>query len=414
MSVFYHDKKNRILLILFPLLVCFVSIFWLSALWMREYREAVYVHISALCETIAEEYPGAERAALDSLKTLQEYMSDTDTRVPPQGGEYLARYGYESRDFSGGIPGSIFFLTAAAPVLTALMFLLSFSCLHGYCRTRAEELVRYLRLVNSNLPGSLIQKTEDTFSKLQDEICKTVTELYRTREAALRAKENFADNLANIAHQLKTPLTAAFLSLRLMEESSPSPHTGQIERQLRRLNCLEESLLSLSKIDSGALVLKKSPVDIYTILTMAAENLEDFLQKAHVQVSVPDKGCALVCGDSDWLMEAFMNLMKNCMEHSAVGQTIYCDYSSNPLYTEVLVWDEGEGFKEEELSHLFERFYRGKHASGDGIGIGLSLARSILEMQNGVISARNLPRGGACFEIRIYCHQDVTLPCYHT
>lgn len=80
---------------------------------------------------------------------------------------------------------------------------------------------------------------------------KTVTELYQTREAAVKAKISFADNLANIAHQLKTPITAAFLSLQLMENTVKDDHIGQIKKQLERLSSLEESLLTLSKIDSG-------------------------------------------------------------------------------------------------------------------------------------------------------------------
>ena len=108
--------------------------------------------------------------------------------------------------------------------------------------------------------------------------------------------------------------------------------------------------------------------------------------------------------------------MKNCMEHSPHGGTIHCDYSSNLLYVEMQIWDEGAGFPAEDIPHLFERFYRGNkwkrkepadnemNANDTGVGIGLSLARSILELQNGTIMARNLPQGGACFEIRIYSH----------
>ena len=101
-------------------------------------------------------------------------------------------------------------------------------------------------------------------------------------------------------------------------------------------------------------------------------------------------------------MEAVMNLLKNSMEHSPEGSRIVCDYSSNFLYTEIRILDEGEGFLPEDIPHLFERFYRGKNKRDQGLGIGLSLAGSLLEMQNGVISAGNRPEGGAYFEIRFY------------
>ena len=109
-------------------------------------------------------------------------------------------------------------------------------------------------------------------------------------------------------------------------------------------------------------------------------------------------------GDLEWTMEALINLFKNCMEHSRPGGTVHCDYAGNPLYVQIRIWDEGAGFDTEDLPHLFERFYRGRGAAGDGIGIGLALARSIFELQNGILSACNLQNGGACFEIRIYSH----------
>ena len=91
-----------------------------------------------------------------------------------------------------------------------------------------------------------------------------------------------------------------------------------------------------------------------------------------------------------------------------MGGTVHCSYEQNPLYTEILIWDEGNGFSNEDIPHLFKRFYRGQNASvGDnirssGIGIGLALSKEIIEHQNGIIRAENLPDGGACFEIRLY------------
>ena len=144
---------------------------------------------------------------------------------------------------------------------------------------RIADLTRYLEQVNTGAGGTFLQTQEDDFSQLQDEIYKTVTALRQTREAAVAAKKNFAENLANIAHQLKTPITAAFLSLQLMKKKNADEYTGQVEKQLERLNCLEESLLVLSRIDAGTLPLKHEKVDLYTALHLAAENLNDLLWK---------------------------------------------------------------------------------------------------------------------------------------
>ena len=99
-----------------------------------------------------------------------------------------------------------------------------------------------------------------------------------------------------------------------------------------------------------------------------------------------------------------MNVLKDCMEHTPPGGTVHCAYEQNPLYTQIRIWDTGAGFAKEDISRLFERFYRGKEVKGDGIGIGLALSRAIIESQNGTITARNLTDAGACFEIRFYSH----------
>jgi len=268
---------------------------------------------------------------------------------------------------------------------------------------RIRTLERYLEQVNTGKAGTLTVSGEDEFSRLEDEIYKTVTFLYRTRDAAVQAKNEFAKNLSNIAHQIKTPITAMSLSLQMIKQENGEKALCQMQKQLGRLMRLEESLLLLSRLDAGTLHLKKERTDIFTLLVLAADNLQELLTAANVTVDIPENGEMAVTADLDWTMEAVSNLMKNCMEHNK-GGTIYCTYGQNPLYTEIAIWDEGEGFAKEDIPHLFERFYRGKNAGEGGIGIGLALAKEIIERQNGTIRAKNRPSGGACFEIRIYSH----------
>ena len=391
-------RKQR-LTVLIPVLVCVVSIIGITVFWQYEYRQTAFEHVSKLCEIIIENYPEGEEQALSALK---QYHTLAEQEV--KGNQFLKQYGYRNHEFCEGVPWNFFIPSVVLIFLVICGFLLTVWRMNKRNRMRIEELTSYLEQVNVGAAGTVIQVKEDEFSHLQDEIYKTVTSLYQTREAAVQAKVNFADNLANIAHQLKTPITSAFLSLQLMKNATPNIYGEQIERQLDRLNRLEESLLTLSKIDAGTLHMEFSKVDIYTALNLAAENLNDLLLKENVSVDIPDHGCIEIYGDMEWIMEALMNLMKNCMEHSKHGGTIHCDYSSNPLYAEILIWDDGEGFQAEDIPHLFERFYRGKGAAGDGIGIGLSLTHFIFELQNGNITARNLPEGGACFEIRVYSH----------
>lgn len=391
-------RKQR-LTVLLPVLVCVVSIIGITVFWQDQYRQAAFEHVSKFCEIIIEDHPEAEGQVLSALK---EYHTLTEQEMKEN--QFLEQYGYGRSEFCAGVQWNFLIPSIVLVFLVNGGFLIAVWYLNKRNRMRIAELTGYLERANVGTAGTVIQTKEDEFSHLQDEMYKTVTSLYQTREAAVQAKANFADNLANIAHQLKTPITAAFLSLQLMKNTTPNVYGEQIGRQLERLNRLEESLLTLSKIDAGTLHLEFSQVDIYTVLNLAAENLNDLLIKENISVDIPDHGCMEIYGDMEWTMEALMNLMKNCMEHSTHGGTIHCDYSGNPLYTEILIWDEGEGFQSEDIPHLFERFYRGKGAAGNGIGIGLSLARSIFELQNGNVTARNLRSGGACFEIRVYSH----------
>ncbi len=278
---------------------------------------------------------------------------------------------------------------------------------------RIQALSDYLEQANTGKAVILSAVGEDMFSRLEDEIYKTVTFLYQTREAAVQARNDFAENLSNIAHQIKTPITAISLSLQTLSEMTAhheyeKEKLEQIQRQLDRLTHLEEALLVLARLDAGTLVLQRQEVDVFTLLVLAADNLQELLVNSGTSVDIPEAGEVAITADLEWTMEAIMNVMKNCMEHNR-GGTVHCSYARNPLYTEILIWDEGEGFAREDLPHLFQRFYRGKNANvGDhtsgGIGIGLALSKEIIERQNGTIGAKNRPDGGACFEIRFY-HQ---------
>lgn len=391
-----HKKR---IIVLIPILICLIGVISISLLGINEYRKVTFGHISKLCQIMIEDYPEVETIVLSSLK---EYH--TGARLDVQGNEFLLKYGYERNDFDNAIKFEFILLTFIVFLLITCGFGFYIWYMDRCNRRRMEELTDYLEQVNVGRFEKIIQSQEDEFSHLEDEIYKTVTTLRQTRDIAIKTKVNYADNLANIAHQLKTKITTISLSVQLLKKTNETAYLKRIENQLEGLNWLEEMLLTLSKIDAGVLVLEHTKVDVYTALTLAAENLDELLTEKNVSVYVPNKGCIEIDGDLEWTMEAFINVMKNCTEHSTCGGIIHCDYSENPLYVEILIWDDGKGFEAEDIPHLFERFYRGKGAKGNGIGIGLPLARSIFEMQNGNITARNMPEGGACFEIRLYSH----------
>jgi len=353
--------------------------------------------LGGFCREIMEEDPDSKQVVLQILKSKQAcFVKDPDENI-------LLSFGYHPSDFKSR-NGHILTFAGTGFLAGGILFLYAFGSWHKKITARIKTLTNYLEKVNTKGQGLLLDTSEDEFSKLQDEIYKTITTLYQTRDTALKEKNNYADNLSNIAHQLKTPITAISLSVQMMKEQPSSNYSEQIRRQLNRLTHLEEALLLLSRIDAGTLIMRQNRVDIFTLLTLASDNLQELFMKNGIFIDIPEMGGIDIMADLDWTMEAVINLMKNCMEHTKTGTTVHCSYEKNPFYVQIRIWDEGRGFEKEDLPHLFERFYRGEDSDASGIGIGLSLSKAIIEMQNGTLHAFNLPDNGACFEIRFYSH----------
>lgn len=354
--------------------------------------------LNAVCGEVMEQEPETGKIITAALKVYA--GGNPDGAVEK---DVLSALGYRISDFSGSACGQNILSAAMGFMTGILLFIFTFLYRNKTEAMRIRALTEYLEQVNIGKAAVLSASGEDDFSRLEDEIYKTVTYLCQTKDAAVQAKNDFAENLSNIAHQIKTPITAISLSVQMMKQNIDNKHLEQIEKQLLRLTHLEEALLVLSRIDAGTLYLQRDEVDVFTLLVLAADNMQELFAGSGTSVDIPELGEMLMIADLDWTMEAVMNLMKNCMEHSP-GGTIHCSYAQNPLYTEILIWDDGEGFVKEDIPHIFERFYRGQNAGEGGIGIGLALSKEMIERQNGTIRAKNKPDGGALFEIRFYSH----------
>lgn len=376
------------------LIVAAVSVLIVS----HHYSQLQFDLLNTVCGEVVEQEPEAKKIISAALK---EYTAGNSDGVAED--EVLSALGYRSSDFSGSTYGQNVRFMVIGFMAGISLFIVTFLYRNKMEAMRIRALAEYLEQVNIGKAVILSTSGEDDFSKLEDEIYKTVTSLYQTKDSAVQAKNNFAENLSNVAHQIKTPITAISLSVQRMGQDSDSKHLKQVEKQLLRLTNLEEALLVLSRIDAGTLPLHKDEADVFTLLVLAADNLQELFDGSGTSIDIPEQGEMMVIADLDWTMEAIMNLMKNCMEHNP-GGTIHCSYAQNPLYTEILIWDDGEGFVKEDIPHLFERFYRGQNASEGGIGIGLALSKEIIECQNGTMRASNKPGGGAFFEIRFYSH----------
>ena len=400
-------RKNLVIIFGFAAAVSLISSAVTAMLVSCHYSRIQFDLVNVICGEVLEQEPEMKNIVSAALK---EYTSGNADGVAVN--NILSVLGYRISDFSDSAITYHIIFAITGFLAGIFLFVFTFVFRNKTEAKRIEALSDYLEQVNIGKAVVLSVSGEDIFSKLEDEIYKTVTFLYQTKDAAVQAKNDFAENLSNIAHQIKTPITAISLSLQTLSEISvkneyEKDKMEQIKKQLIRLIHLEESLLVLSRLDAGTLMFQKEDVDVFTVLVLAADNLQELFVDSGTSIDIPELGEMVIRADLDWTMEAIMNVMKNCMEHN-MGGTVHCSYRQNPLYTEILIWDEGDGFVKEDIPHLFKRFYRGQNASvGDnihnsGIGIGLALSKEIIEHQNGTIRAKNLPNGGACFEIRLY------------
>lgn len=268
---------------------------------------------------------------------------------------------------------------------------------------RIEELTEYLLAADRGEAGVLRRK-EDAFSYLEDEIYKVVMELRSTKEEAVHDHEVLSERIADVAHQLKTPITSMSLMTELLGEQQTEEGEECLRRlnqQIHRLQNLVYALLSLAKLESHAIRYKVEKIDLQDLIDEASEPLRELLWKKEICLETAG-GALSIQADRQWTEEAVLNILKNCAEHSPKKGVIRIQWEENPLYMEIRFTDCGKGFLKKDLPHLFERFYRGEDAQKDSAGIGLALAKLVVEQQDGHIYAENTVDGHACFIIRFY------------
>ena len=245
---------------------------------------------------------------------------------------------------------------------------------------------------------------EGELSVLQSEITKMTLRIREQNAALIKEKGLLADSLADIAHQLRTPLTSINLILALLENDPEERERKNLLREmdglLVRMDWLITALLKLSRLDAGIIVFQSRPVEVKELIRISLKPLLIPMDLHNITLlsDVPEN--VVVQGDADWLSEALQNILKNCMESAGDGGKIEIVCEDTLLFTEIAVRDSGKGIAQEDLLHVFDRFYQGRNAGTAGYGIGLALCKTIITRQGGTVCARNHPQGGAVFFIR--------------
>lgn len=248
------------------------------------------------------------------------------------------------------------------------------------------------------------ESDEGELSILQSEITKMTLRIREQNDALKKEKEHLADSLADIAHQLRTPLTSVNLILSLLannpNENEQKDLLRETEELLVRMDWLITSLLKLSRLDAGIVVFQSEQIDVNNLICAALRPFRIPMELHDIDLQIDTPKGMIIQGDLSWLSQAIQNILKNCMESVGAKGKIEIVCTDNPLFTEIAIHDSGVGFEKEDLPSLFDRFYRGKNAGATGYGIGLALCKMIITRQGGTITAKNHPQGGALFSIR--------------
>lgn len=281
--------------------------------------------------------------------------------------------------------------------------------------------IEELKYLTSHDEFKLDNYVEGELSILQSDIHKVTIRMIELNERLLTDKTYLADTLADMSHQLKTPMTSMMVMADLLNDeklpaSKREEFAKNIQNQLERMEWLLSTLLRMSKLDAGTLKLNPESTDVEKLLKKSVEHLLIPMEIKNQALSIRRDDtayCALTEGaagqetlyvklDTNWTVEAISNIVKNCMEHTPVGGRIDITYGKNPLYDYICIRDNGAGIAKEDLPHIFKRFYKGKNASKDSVGIGLAFAKQIINMENGSIDVTSKEGEGTSFVIKIY------------
>jgi signal transduction histidine kinase len=314
------------------------------------------------------------------------------------------------------------FLCGSNYGLTVLTISMLFTVLHFWITFRRYKKLATLgseidKILHGNESINLEDYSEGELSFLQSEILKLTVQLREQAWSLKQDKQYLASSIADISHQIRTPLTSINIILSLISKSDLSEERkkslfNELDTLLRRIDWLITTLLKISRLDTGTVKFKKEKIMVSELISHAVAPIAISLDLREQEINTTITGNESFIGDLSWTVEAIENILKNCMEHTQRGGRIKITSLENALFTEIIITDNGPGIDKEDLPYLFERFYKGKNSNNQSFGIGLALARMIIVNQNGTIKAENAQKGGAKFTIRFYrCQGDGSLRC---
>ena len=368
------------------------------------YKESINNYVNGLIKTLKKTYPDINE------KQIVELLNQ-DKKVNFDGS--LKKYGINSneailynleQDYRVHQINSLIFL-----VCICLSFWVIFIKYFYLQEKKIKKITNYMKKINQGIYLLEIESnSEGELSILHNEVYKTTIMLREESEILKKEKLALKDSISNISHQLKTPLTSILIMIDnildnpKMDNETKTDFILNVHHQVEHINSLIISLLKLSRIEVGVIQFKKEKINVLEIINDVLKNIKVLKDDKRVDIVCEIDDNIFYNGDYQWEVEALSNIIKNAIEYSKRGNKIEIKAIENVLYTKIIIKDYGVGMNEKELKNVFKRFYKGENSNNDSIGIGLNLAKNIIEKDGGFIKADSKKNKGTTFEIRYF------------
>lgn len=400
-------KNKNIKLIIIPLTI--LMIFTCIVISMQTYSQ--YKKISVITnEKISEiiEYIIKENPAIDTKKIIQ-ILNSNEYKV---GEEELKKYGINIEEVNSIIAVQKQMKTN---IILNIILIVSFNALYMaiifiYLKQRDKKINQITQYINEiknrKYDLDINENSEDELSNLKNELYKITIMLKEESEISRQDKENIKMSVEDISHQLKTPLTSIMIMLDNlkdnpnMDEDTKQRFIFEISKQVDWINWLVISILKLSRLEANVVKFSDNKINVKKFIDEIIDNLEIPIEIKNQKIIIEGNEDASFIGDYKWQQEAITNIIKNAIEHNKENGKITIKYEENVLFTKITIIDEGQGIAKEDLKHIFERFYKAQNSSDNSVGIGLSLAKNIIEKNNGMINCKSEIGNGTEFIVK--------------
>ena len=406
-----HLKNKNIKHLILPMII--LTILTSIVITLQTYKQYKKITITAnqkiaeIIGTFINQDPEIDTRTI--IKTLN---SKQDTEEYQKGQEELKKYGININEANSiiTVQNQMKQNLILNIILIIVFSILWMAIIFVYLRKRDKkinQITQYINQIkNRKYDLDINENSEDELSNLKNELYKITVMLKEESEISKKDKDNLKMSVEDISHQLKTPLTSITIMLDNlkdnpnMDENTKQKFIFEIGKQIDWINWLVISMLKLSKLDANVVQFYEEKINLKKFIDEIIKNLEIPIEIKNQQIVIEGNQNASFVGDYKWQQEAVTNIIKNCIEHNKENGKIYIKYEENTLFTKITIRDEGEGMTKEDLKHIFERFYKGQNSSEKSVGIGLALAKNIIEKNNGMISCKSELDKGTEFVIK--------------